>query len=279
MAPPLGWKTARPEPISSGKLNRSSSLPRRRWSRFSASSRKARCALSAAPPVRRGRAHELERRDHAGGRHVRAAAQIAPGALAGLAVEVVVDGELGAADLHHVAQVVGGRAALEADELELVGLARELGAGLVLGHDAAVEALAALDDVLHALLERREVFGGERALDVEVVVEAVADRRADAELGLGEQLLHGLREHVRGRVPQHRAAVLGVDGDGLEDLAAGHDVGQVLELAVDAGDDDRAVGVDLSGGGALRHLADLVVAGQVANGDLGHADSKRWGRP
>ena len=68
-----------------------------------------------------------------------------------------------------------------------------------------------LDDLLHALLERREVVGGERALDVEVVVEAVADRRADAELGLREQLLHRLREHVRGRVPQHRAAVLGVD--------------------------------------------------------------------
>ena len=143
-----------------------------------------------------------------------------------LRVEVVVDGELGAADLHHLVELVA-RAALEADQLELVRLVRELGARLVLGDDAAREALARLDDLLHPLLERREVVRGERALDVEVVVEAVADRRADAELGLGEQLLHRLGEHVRGRVPQHRAAVLGVDRDRLEHVAVGHDVGQV----------------------------------------------------
>ncbi|COX01435.1 Uncharacterised protein [Mycobacterium tuberculosis] len=46
--PPLGWKTARPEPISSGKLNRSSSTPSLRWSRRCASSMNSRCLSSAS---------------------------------------------------------------------------------------------------------------------------------------------------------------------------------------------------------------------------------------
>ena len=97
MTPPLGWKTARPEPISSGKENRSSSVPSLRWSRFSASASRSRCAfelvlglpggavdalqlrvLLAAAPVRGGGAHQLERRDAAGGRQVRTAAQVLP---------------------------------------------------------------------------------------------------------------------------------------------------------------------------------------------------------
>ena len=49
--------------------------------------------------------------------------------------------------------------------------------------------------------------------DVEVVVEAVGDRRADAELRVGEHVLHRLGQHVRGGVPDHAAAVLGVGRD------------------------------------------------------------------
>ncbi len=48
MMPPLGWKTARPEPICSGMENRSSSEPSLRWSRFSASARNSRCAFSSS---------------------------------------------------------------------------------------------------------------------------------------------------------------------------------------------------------------------------------------
>ena len=133
---------------------------------------------------------------------------------------------------------VGG-AALEADQLELVRLVGQLGAGLVVGDHAAREGLALVDDPLHDLLELLEVIGGERVLDVEVVVEAVADRRPDAEPGLGVDLLHRLGEHVRGGVPQDGQAVLGVDGHRLDDVAVGEDVGQVAQLAVDAGDDAR----------------------------------------
>ena len=54
--------------------------------------------LLVAAPVRRGGAHQLERRDALGGRQVRAAAQVLPGQLA-VAAEVVVDGQLAGADL------------------------------------------------------------------------------------------------------------------------------------------------------------------------------------
>ena len=47
MVAPLGWKTARPEPISVGNENRSSSAPILRWSRRSASSNRWRCSANA----------------------------------------------------------------------------------------------------------------------------------------------------------------------------------------------------------------------------------------
>ena len=45
---PWGGSTARPDPISSGNENRSSSAPRRRWSRRSASASRSRWASSAS---------------------------------------------------------------------------------------------------------------------------------------------------------------------------------------------------------------------------------------
>ncbi len=75
---------------------------------------------------------------------------------------------------------------------------------------------------------------------VEVVVEAVGDGRADAELRGRVDLLHRLGEHVRGRVPQDGEAVRGVDRHGLDHLAVGHRQVQVAQLAVDADDDDLA---------------------------------------
>ena len=57
-------------------------------------------------------------------------------------------------------------------------------AGLLLGHDPAHEALPGPDDAVHLLLDRLQIVGRERRLDVEVVVEAVLDGRTDAELGV-----------------------------------------------------------------------------------------------
>lgn len=148
---------------------------------------------------------------------------------------------LAGADLDVGALAGGGGGALEADQLQLVRLGGQLLAGGLVGDHAAGELLPALDDLLHPLLDGLEVIGVEGLLDVEVVVEAVLDRRADAELGLGVELLHGLRHDVRGGVAQDVQAVLAADRDRLDLVAVLDGVREVLELAADAGGDDRAV--------------------------------------
>ena len=161
--PPLGWKTARPEPISLREgeqvqlgaelavvalLGLLEELQVRLElvlgrPRGAVDALELRVLLAAAP-VRGGDAHQLERRDDPGGRQVRAAAQVLPAQLAGLGVEVVVDGQLAAAhlDVGAVGGVGGG--ALEADQLQLVRLVGQLLAGLLVGDDPAGEALAPL---------------------------------------------------------------------------------------------------------------------------------------
>lgn len=212
--------------------------------------------LLAAAPVGGGVAHELERRDVAGGRQVRAAAQVGPADVAALRVDVVVDAQLAAAHLDVRTVVRGRRGALEADELQLVRLVGELLAGRLVGDHAAGELLAALLDLLHLLLDGLEVIGGEGLRDVEVVVEAVPDRRADAQLGLGEELLHGLRHDVRGRVAQDVQAVLGGDLHRLDALTVPHLVGEVLQFIGDArGDDGALAGEELRRRSARGHHA------------------------
>ena len=131
---------------------------------------------------------------------MRTAAEVLPGQLAVAAV-VVVDGELAGADFGLGALGRVGGVALEPDELQLVGLVGELFPSLVVAGDAAREGLALVDDALHHPLELFEVVRGERDVDVEVVVEAVTDRWADSQAGLGIHLLDGLSEDVRGGVP------------------------------------------------------------------------------
>ena len=210
--------------------------------------------LLAAPPVGGGAPGEGERGDRAGARQVRAAAEVGPDPVAGAGVEVVVHGQLRAADLDGGALGVVG-AALEADQLQLVRLVRELGLRVGVADLAAGEVLPGADDLLHLLLERREVLGGEGPLGVEVVVEAVLDRRADAELGAGEELLHRLGQHVRGRVPDHRAAVGAGGGHRLHlGVGVGRPV-QVLQVTGrDVPDDDRAVGALERDPGVLERL-------------------------
>src|SRR6185437_15965402 len=79
----------------------------------------------------------------------------------------------------------------------------------------------------HPGLDRLQVVRGERLVHVEVVVEAVLHRRPDAELGLREQLLHGLCHDVRRGVPQDVAAVVTGDVHRLDHVAVAHLVSQV----------------------------------------------------
>jgi hypothetical protein len=199
--------------------------------------------LLAAAPVRAGAAHERPAvADHAGVRQVRASAEVLPAELSGLRIDVVVDGEFGAADLD--AFVVGSRlrAALQPDQLELVGFVGQLGTGVLLGDDATDEALPLLHDLLHLGRDRLQVLRSEGLGRIEVVVEAVGDGRPDAELRLGVDALHRLREHVGGRVPQDVEPILGIDRDGLHRVGVRHLRREVAQLAVDAHRDDRTIG-------------------------------------
>ena len=89
---------------------------------------------------------------------MRAAAQVGPDPLAGAGVEVVVHGQLRAADLD-VGALGVARAALEPDQLQLVRLVRELGAGVVVADLPAAEVLPGPDDLGHLLLEGRRSSG------------------------------------------------------------------------------------------------------------------------
>ena len=119
------------------------------------------------------------------------------------------------------------------------------------------------DDLAHLLLEACEVVRGERLGDVEVVVEAVGDRRADAELGRRKQSLNGLGEDVSGRVPQNRTAFVGVDRHTLDDVAVVRDPGKIAKgFTVGPGDDrlDSELVEDLADrcprGGNMRRAVD-----------------------
>ena len=149
---------------------------------------------------------------------------------------------------------------LEPDQLELVRLGGELFGGLLVGHDPPGEPLALLDDLAHPALDRLQVLRGERRLDVEVVVEPVLHGRADTQLGLREQLLHGLRHDVRGGMPHDVPAVVAGVIHRLDEVAVGDLVSQVAQFAVDPGGDDagRQGGTGSFGGkGRARRRASL----------------------
>ena len=96
-------------------------------------------------------------------------------------------------------------------------------------------------------------------------------------LASGTDLLHGLGHHVRGRVAQDVAAVGAVDGHALDLVAVGELVGEVLELAADAGGDDvGVVAEELPGLGARRDRGLRTLIGVDADDlDVGHEGSFR----
>jgi hypothetical protein len=146
------------------------------------------------------------------------------------------------------------------DALELERVVAEHLARLVARHLAPLEGELLLRDAAHLGLERREVLGRERLRDLEVVVEAVVDGRAEADLRVGAQAAHGRGERVRARVAQHGERLGVALGEHAERAAAPQRRHEVLHLAVDAHRDGRA----------QQPLADRRdhVARQRARGDL-----------
>ncbi len=145
-----------------------------------------RAGLVAAPVGARHR-EQLERPDLPGGGHVRSLAQVDER-------PVLVDRRR-----RHGRPVALGLRGQVVEDLDLVGLVAlgEERPPLLRRQLAAHERVVGLDRLRHALLDRREVLGRERPWQVEVVVEAVLDRRPDAELRAREQVEHRLGHHVR----------------------------------------------------------------------------------
>ena len=127
-------------------------------------------------------------------------------------------------------------------ELELVRLvlrpeAREQLVSLhaVLPHERDI----AREDAAHLLLDPFEIVGRDRLGELEVVVEAVGDGGPDRDLGVGPQVQHRLRHHVRGRMPEHRQRGLVAVGQDADRLAVVHRQAEVAHLAVDLHRDCR----------------------------------------
>ena len=156
--------------------------------------------LLVAAPVRAGEPRELQRLDRRGVLEVRAAAEIR-------------------------------EVPLRVERDRAVGLLRELDlVRLVLGLEARdrvqergllARPRAALRDLTpDLLLDRGEVVLGDRLGELEVVVEAVGDRRPDRDLHARVEAEDGLGEQVRARVPEHRQRVLVLRVARREDLDA-----------------------------------------------------------
>ena len=161
--------------------------------------------LLVAPPVGAGGPHQLDGFDPAGRRDVRTTAQ--------------VDEILVAVQRHGAGPGPFGFVDTP-DDLRLVRLVGEDAQRLVDRDGGTLERLVFFDDLVHPGLDPFEVLGGERSIDVEVVVEPVGDRRPDRELGSRIQVEHGLRHDVGARVAQNVPSRLRVLGDHGERSAA-----------------------------------------------------------
>ena len=214
-------------------------------------------------------AQELDGADATGGRGMRASAQVGEGP-----VRVERDG------VH----------AVVADEiLDQLHLVR-----LVLGPEAlqrllrrdvlAQERLVGLDVLAHALLDARQVVLGQAdpGRELEVVVEAVVDRRADRDLHSREELQHRRREHVRGVVADELERIVPVAlRQDADLLGVAQRRGEVAQGAVVAQREGRTrkAGADGARGVGARRALGKVQGRAVGEGDLHIAGGMYLGGP
>ena len=191
-------------------VNRPSSCPSRRWSRFFASSIRCRCALSSASlkkarpvdplhrlvarvalPIGVRGVEQLERLEPAGRRHVRADAEVDEGVS-------VLDGVAG--DL-----ATGPRSSPRSAAPSAVRrAARRTPIASSRGHICRSYGRSAAASSFIFASMRFEILRHERTLDDEIVEEALVGRRADPALRAGKESGHGCRQKVRRAVPIER---------------------------------------------------------------------------
>ncbi len=122
-----------------------------------------------------------------------------------------------------------GREVVEDLDLEGLTATLEERATLDRGELAADERMIGRDALGHPRLDRGEVVGRQRPRQLEVVVEAVGDRRPDPELRAREEIEDRLGHDVRGRMP-HRVEV--AVRPGIEQLVGGPALGRLEQLVV-----------------------------------------------
>ena len=144
--------------------------------------------LFVAPPVGPCHTRQLERLEVPGVRHVRPPAEVHE-------VALPVRGNLGVLE------------PFQQFDLVLLTPLTEVPDGLLPGHLPPLEGMPARRQFPHLLFYLFEIFLGERALDVKIVVEPVFDGRPDGDLRFGEQGFHGLGHDVRRAVAQNFSAL------------------------------------------------------------------------
>jgi hypothetical protein len=129
----------------------------------------------------------------------------------------------------------------------------------------------------HALLDGIQVFGRERTLAGEVVVEAVFDHRTDGHLRFREQLLHRISQQVRSRMAQDFQAVGILLGDDRQLCIALDQKGSIDQHAIDPTGDRRLGQAGADRGRNLGHRQCLRVLAfrSVRQGDHRHFASSR----
>ena len=213
-----------------------------------------------ASPVRSGDLHQLEGAQLAGARHVRTAAQVHP-------VRLTVQADF----------LGGGNAGDDFGLVDLALIPEELDR-IVAAHDTPRDLVIGFRQVAHALFDRDQVLGRERPLVGEIVVEAVFDHRADRHLRIGKQLLHRLRQQVRGGVADDLQPFgVPVRDDGEPHVTV-DDVRRVDQLAVDLAGER---GLGQPGTDVRRYLLDrdgfgISALTAVRQGNDWHRDAKWW---
>jgi hypothetical protein len=163
------------------------------------------------------------------------------------------------------------------DELDLVGLAlaREALQRLADRDVLAPERLVGLDVLAHALLDGRQVGvgQGDAVGELEVVVEAVGDRRADRDPHPGIELHDRRGEHVRGVVADELERLRRALRDDLQLRAVRERGAEVAQLPVDLDGQRRPRQTGADGRRRVRAGRALVEVetGPVRKRDVHHA--------
>jgi hypothetical protein len=201
--------------------------------------------LVATPVGPRDR-HQLEVRHGRGGRQVGSFAEVDEIALA-----VQAHGRV-------------GDALDDLDLVRLAALAKEADR-LGLGQILALDRLRGAGQLTHRRLDLLEIVRGEGAVELEIVIEAVLDRRADRQLGAGEEPFDRLGHQVRGAVAEDLAAVGRVERQRLDGGVAGQRRAQVARPPVHL-EPDRSRpgrGVQALDDGERGHTARVSLLGPV----------------